>query len=308
MKRVGYLFPGQGSQGVGMGKAFVEAFPLAREMLEAASSRMGFDMGKLMFEADVRLEQTAYTQPAILLVSMMALKLFEKEAKITPLFAMGHSLGEVSAVAAVGGLDAIDAVALVHERGRLMQQACEGAEAGMMVLLGLDDAKAEEICAEGRDNGLSLWPANYNADGQIVLAGLKEDLALMEPKFKEAGAKRAMLLAMSVASHCPLLASAVEPFKALLEAKLKETFRAPVISNVTTEPYRTKAEAVELLSGQLVKPVRYKQSIERVAGDVDVLIEFGHGKVLAGLNKKIATPTISVNDPAILEAALKELA
>jgi len=165
------------------------------------------------------------------------------------------------------------------------------------------------ICATAQAEGKKVWPANYNQDGQLVVAGLKEDLQALETTFKEAGAKRALLLNMSVASHCPLLASAQAPLKAEMQMMLKDTFSAPIISNVTTAPYSTKAEALELLSDQLVKPVKYKQSIAAIAPDVDMAIEFGNGKVLSGLNRRIAKEmtTLNISDMQSLQKAIETL-
>lgn len=310
-KRVAMVFPGQGSQSVGMGKAFYDASDYARSMVEKASERIGVDFKALMFEENDKLDQTQYTQPAILLVSMMAYRLFQEHRTTQPALLLGHSLGEVSAVCAAGAIDYLDAVELVHKRGQLMQAACEGVEAGMMVIVGLDDASVESICTDARNKeNKQVWPANYNQDGQLVVAGLKPDLQSLEATFKAAGAKRALLLNMSVASHCPLLASAQQPLREELEKALHDPFVAPVVSNVTAKPYHTKQQAVELLSEQLIYPVRYKQSIASIAPEVDLAIEFGNGKVLAGLNRRIAKEmkTLNVFDMDSLQATLDALA
>ncbi len=307
MQKTAFLFPGQGSQSVGMGQSFYESSVLAREMVQNASDATGIDFAKLLFEENDLLEQTEYTQPAILLVSAIAHRLFEEAETIRPQFALGHSLGEFSALVSAGALDYIDGVKLVHQRGKLMKAACEGRDAGMMALIGLDDETVEAIAQKARDEGKEVWAANYNSNGQIVAAGNKSDLAQMEAVFKEAGAKRALLLNMSVASHCPLLHSAVEPLKESLENTLKDHFVAPVISNVTAQKYQSKAEAIELLPKQLVMPVRYRQSIEAFEEEVDLLLEFG-GNVLKGLNRRITKkPTMAITDMASLESALEAL-
>lgn len=307
MKKIAFIFPGQGSQAVGMGKAFVERFDSAKEMLLLASDTLGFSFEKLLFEPNDNLSQTKFTQPAILLVSLMAHKLFENELPFKPAFALGHSLGELTAVSAMGGLDLANALKVAEKRGEWMQEACNKVEAGMMVTLGLSDEKAEEICLEAQKEGKEVYPANYNSDGQIVMAGIRSHLASMEDLFKKAGAKRAMLLDMSVASHCPILQSAVEPFKALLNDKLASDLMAPIVSNATNELYTTKEKAVNLLASQLTKPVRYKQAIRSIESGVDLFIEFGHGGVLKGLNKKITDkPTITVSNPDDLEVAIEE--
>ena len=304
-----FLFPGQGSQAVGMGKDFFNNSDIAKQMVSDASERTGIDFETLLFTENDKLEKTEFTQPAILLVSAIAHKLFENEMPIKPVYALGHSLGEFSALTAVGALDPIDAVELVNLRGKLMAQACEGQDVGMLVSLGLDDATVEQICEEQRAAGMQVWPVNYNAEGQIVIAGVKPDLQKLEPIFKEAKARRAMLLNMSVASHCPLLSSATEPLAEKLEAVLRDEFTAPVVSNVTAEKYGTKAEALELLPQQLVSPVRYKQSIAKFDDEVDCYVEFGHGGVLKGLNRKATKkPHFVVSDMQSLANALEEVA
>lgn len=299
-----FIFPGQGSQKIGMGKDFYDNSTVAKEMLEKASQRVGFDFATLLFEENDRLDQTEFSQPAILLVSLIAHRLFIEQCKAVPKAVLGHSLGEFSALSAAGAMDYLDAVELVHQRGLLMKEACEGINAGMMALLGLDDGTVENLTEKERELGKKVWAANYNGDGQIVIAGNKDDLASLEPLFKEAGAKKAVLLPMSVASHCPLLSQAQPKLESYLEQWLKESFVMPVISNVTASAYQSKAEAKTLLSAQLVSPVKYKQSILHVENDVDFFIEFG-GSVLKGLNKRISQkPTHSITDMKSLEEVL----
>ncbi len=308
MTKTAFLYPGQGSQAVGMGRSFVEHSPEAARMLEAASDRLKIDMAGLLFEPNNLLEQTRYTQPAILLVSMMAYRLFARQIPDAPAFALGHSLGEFSALASVGAIDWLDAVELVHLRGDLMQRACEGVDAGMMVALGVADEDVEALCHDARETGAKVWPANYNADGQIVIAGIKSDLVDLEEPLKGAGARRVMLLNMSVASHCPLLEPAVEPLTRALEGSLGDDFKAPVISNVTARAYNTKAEALDLLGRQLVSPVLYKQSIRDNDDLVDRYIEFGHGGVLKGLNRRTTKKeTLVVSDYDSLGAVLERI-
>ncbi len=306
-KKTVFVFPGQGSQSIGMGKSFYDQSEIAREMIENASERIGIDFKKLLFEENDNLEKTEFTQPAILLVSSIAHKLFEDEMMIKSSFAMGHSLGEFSALVSVGALDYLDGVELVHQRGKLMAKNCQNFEAGMMAVIGLNDEKIEEICQEARENAKQIWPANYNSDGQIVVAGVKSDLALMENVFKNAGAKRAILLNMSVASHCPLLSEASDALKPYLEEFLKDEFITPVVSNVTAQIYETKKDAISLLSKQLVMPVLYKQSVKNIEDNIDMFIEFG-GNVLKGINKRVTKkPTYSITDMQSLSNIYQEL-
>ncbi|MDQ7066539.1 MAG: ACP S-malonyltransferase [Sulfurimonas sp.] len=310
MSKIAMIFAGQGSQAVGMGKDFYESSEVAREMFERAGERIGVDFKELIFEENERLGQTAYTQPAILLVQMIAYRLFcDACPDVKPTMFLGHSLGEFSALCASGAIDYVDAVELVHKRGSFMQEACEGVNAGMMVLVGLDDESVEKVCSDAQNAGKKVWPANYNQDGQIVVAGIKDDLASLEQTFKDAGAKRALLLDMSVASHCELLASAQEPLAKIMESMVKNSFLAPIVSNVTTQKYSTKDEAVSLLKEQLIKPVKYKQSILCIAPELDMAIEFGNGVTLKGLNRRIAKElkTLNISDMATLQKVKDEI-
>ena len=299
-----FIFPGQGSQKIGMGKDFYDHSPIAKEMIEKASQRVEIDFTTLLFEENDRLDQTEFAQPAILLVSLIAHRLFEEQCKVMPKVVLGHSLGEFSALSAAGAMDYLDAVELVHQRGLLMKKACEGINAGMMALLGLDDTTVENLTCKERELGKKVWAANYNGDGQIVIAGNRDDLVSLESLFKEAGAKKSVLLPMSVASHCPLLSSAQPKLEAYLDQWLKESFAMPIISNVTASEYQSKVEAKMLLSQQLISPVKYKQSILHVESSTDSFIEFG-GSVLKGLNKRITQkPTYSITDMKSLEEVL----
>lgn len=310
MKKIAMIFAGQGSQATGMGKDFYDNSELAKEMFEEAGKRVGLKFDELIFGEHDLLNQTAYTQPAILLVQMIAYRLFkEKCPDLKAELFLGHSLGEFSALCASGAINYVDAVELVHRRGQLMQDACTDIEVGMMVVMGLDDESVEKICSDALQDGKKVWPANYNQDGQLVVAGMRADLASLEQTFKDAGAKRALLLNMSVASHCELLSPAQIPLKSLMEGMIEENFEAPIISNVTTAPYATKKEAVELLTEQLVKPVKYKQSILAIADSVDIAIEFGNGATLKGLNKRIAPnlETYNISDMKSLIEVVEQI-
>ena len=310
MSKIAMIFSGQGSQAIGMGQDFYNNSDIAKEMFEKAGERIGVDFKELIFEENEKLAQTAFTQPAILLVQMIAYKLFkDKCPDITAELFLGHSLGEFSALCASGAIGYVDAVELVHKRGSFMQSACDEIEAGMMAIVGLDDTAVEKVCADAQAEGKKVWPANYNQDGQLVVAGMKADLASLEQTFKDAGAKRALLLNMSVASHCEILAPAQEPLADIMSGMVNDTFEAPIISNVTTKAYSTKADAISLLKDQLVKPVKYKQSILAIAGDIDMAIEFGNGVVLKGLNRRIAKEltTKNISDMDSLEKVVGEV-
>lgn len=305
---VAFIFPGQGSQSIGMGKDFFENSEIAKDLIESASDRLKIDFKDLLFNENEKINQTEYTQPAILLVSAIAYKLFKKSVDISPKYTLGHSLGEFTSLVASNALNILDALELTHKRGHLMKEACRDKNASMMALIGIADDMAEKVCAEAKKEGKSIWCANYNSDGQIVLAGLRDDLVSYESKFKDAGAKKTMLLNMSVASHCPLLESARVKLDECLDKFLKDNFLFPVISNATAKKYSSKSDAIKLLSKQLVSPVLYKQSILAIENDIDMFIEFGNGNVLKGLNKRITKKnTLNVSDIASLEKTLEQL-
>ncbi len=308
MKKVIFIFPGQGSQSVGMGKDFFENNDIAKDMISQASKRLGINFENLLFEENDKLGLTEFTQPAILLTSCIALEVFKSKSDIKPEFVMGHSLGEFSALVASGAINYLDAVELVHKRGLFMTEACAGAGAGMMALVGLDDETVESMTKDQREAGKKIWAANYNMDGQIVVAGIKSDLESLVDTYKEAGAKRAIVLDMSVASHCELLNSAVEKLQPYLEDFINDEFDVSIISNVTASKYDTKSKAIELLSKQLTSPVKYKHSIAAYANNIDAFIEFGNGVVLKGLNRKITkTVTMNVSDLKSLESTLEKI-
>lgn len=288
-----------------MAREFYETCSAPKELFDAASNAIGVDFKRLMFEENEQLSQTEFTQPAILLSSIVAYKLFENAMPVKPVFALGHSLGEFSALTAAGAFSLADAIFTVYNRGKLMASACSNA--AMMVVLGLGDETLEDLTQDLRNAGKQIWCANYNNDGQVVIAGTRADLETSVEAFKSAGAKRAMLLDMSVASHCPLMEPATAPLAKILGKKMADEFLFGVVSNVNAKKYASKAEALELLPRQLTSPVLYKQSVAAYAGGADLFIEFGGG-VLKGLNKKITDkPTLSIQTPADLELALEEV-
>lgn len=304
-----FIFPGQGSQAQGMGKDFFDSFLIAKEYFEQASDLLKKDMNKLLFQENEELNQTQWTQPAIFLISFIAHKIFQSEFPLLPVAGLGHSLGEISALSTAQGLSFENGIKLTHLRGQMMTQACEGKEAGMMVVIGLKSEVLESFTQDQRtQHKQEIWCANYNGEDQIVLAGKKADLAQNEEKLKNLGAKRALLLPMSVASHCPMLESMRKDFESLLEELLEDKCVNPIISNATTQAYQSKQEAKKLLSEQLVSPVLYKQSIQFLNEKIDGFIEFGHGNVLNGLNKRLgAKTTLNIKDSQSLKESIAVL-
>ena len=279
-----YLFPGQGSQFPGMGKALYERSAEAREMMDKACEILGFPITDIMFGEDAEaLKATRVTQPAIFIHSVVLALCSGLE---TPAMVAGHSLGEFSALAAAGAMDFEDALRLVAIRASAMQKCCEKVPGTMAAVINLPAETVEEICASCA--GLVI-PANYNSDGQIVISGEAEAIAEACSKMKEAGAKRALPLAVSGAFHSPLM----EPARLeLAEAIEKTPFRAPVCpvyQNVTALPSTDPEVIKDNLLRQLTSPVRWTQTIRNMVADgADSFLEIGPGTVLQGLVKRIA--------------------
>lgn len=300
--RVAYIYPGQGSQAVGMGREFYDSSKRARELFSLASDTLGYSFEKLIFEDAKRLNISEFSQPAIVLISAIIGLELKERVDIAPSFVLGHSLGEFSALYEAGAIEFEELLKLVSKRGKLMQRACGDVETGMSVVLGLDDNTVEAICERLRQRGFKIWCANYNSDAQVVVAGVKSDLENAKSSFLEAGAKRAMILNMSVSSHNPLLSSIEEEFGLLLDSALRDSFVCDVISNVTAMPYNTKEEALLLLKKQLTSPVKYKHSIKNSEKRCDLFLEIGYGSVLAGLNRRITDKkTYSINSLKALD-------
>lgn len=301
--KLGFIFPGQGNQFIGMGKSFFDSYTEARDIFEIASDTLQINMKSLLFINNDNINLTKYTQPAVLLVSYIAYKLFSKTNKDIPVFALGHSLGEITANVAADSIKIDKSFELVYKRGELMQKACDDKNASMAVVIGLNDDKLEEFINNKND----IWYVNYNSDAQGVIAGNRSVLSNIENELKEMGAKKYLMLPISIASHCPMLDAIKNDFKNILESVLNDNFKFSVVSNASTELYNNSSKALELLTTQLIKPVLYKQSIIKYQNDVDCFIEFG-GNVLKGLNKRITNkPTYSITDTHSLENTLSEI-
>jgi [acyl-carrier-protein] S-malonyltransferase len=279
-----YVFPGQGAQFTGMGKDLYDSSADARKLFDEAASILGFDISNVMFEgSDEELKQTKVTQPAIFLHSVIQyLTQTPQDAHMVA----GHSLGEFSALVANGALSFSDGLKLVAKRANAMQKACEAIPSTMAAVLGLDDAKVEEICASV--HGDIVVPANYNCPGQLVISGSVEAVHKACELLKAAGAKRALVLPVGGAFHSPLM----EPARAELQEAIEETVfktpRCPIYQNVNAEPSEDITRIRMNLINQLTGPVRWTQSVQRMTSDgADLYIECGPGKVLQGLVKKI---------------------
>lgn len=292
------LFPGQGSQAVGMLSG--HDHPLIAQTFEEASTALGWDLGSLVREGPVEsLNQTARTQPALLAAGIAVWRLWQAQQLPAPAALAGHSLGEYSALVAAGALDFAEALKLVELRGQLMQAAVPEGTGGMAAVVGLEDAALEAFCAEYPGEGV-LEPANYNAPGQVVVAGNVPALEWLEAQGKSRGARMVVRLPMSVPSHCSLLRDAAERlYERLLTLEIRKP-ALPVLHNLDGEA-RDDAEAIRLaLRDQLYRPVRWAATVQKLRNQgLAQCFECGPGKVLVGLNKRIAKDlnSIALEDP-----------
>ncbi|OAI83726.1 ACP S-malonyltransferase [Pseudomonas putida] len=306
-----FVFPGQGSQSLGMLAELGAQYPLVIETFREASEALGYDLWALVQQGpEEQLNQTDKTQPAILTASVALWRLWLAEGGARPAFVSGHSLGEYSALVAAGSLSLADAVRLVERRGQLMQEAVPAGQGAMAAILGLDDADVVAICAEAAQ-GEVVSAVNFNSPGQVVIAGAKAAVDRAMEGCKARGAKRALPLAVSVPSHCELMRPAAERFAESVNAIEWKAPAIPVVQNVSAAvPADLDALKRDLLE-QLYKPVRWVECVQTLAAQGAVqLVECGPGKVLAGLNKRCAdgVTTHNLNTPDAFAATRAALA
>lgn len=281
-----YVFPGQGAQFVGMGKDLYESDPKAKELFDEANDILGYHITDIMFEGtDEDLKQTKVTQPAVFLHSVITALCLDD---FKPDMVAGHSLGEFSALTAAGALSFEEGLRLVYARAMAMQKACEAAPSSMAAVIGMADDVIEKICAEVSKEGSVVVPANYNSPGQVVISGNVEAVKEACAKLKEAGAKRALPLAVGGAFHSPLMEMArVELAKAIEDAPVNQAI-CPVYQNVDALPHTDPSEIKANLLKQLTAPVRWTQSVQHMLADgMTEFAECGPGTVLTGLIGRI---------------------
>ena len=286
---IAFIFPGQGSQCIGMAKDFYDRYVDAKTVFEEASNTLGFDMARLCFEGPAaELNLTQNTQPALLTASVAILNVLNKETSIKPRFLAGHSLGEYTALVASRALDFKDAVRVVAMRGKFMQEAVPQGMGAMAAVIGLTGDIVEGICRESSSENSVVVPANFNSPEQTVISGHKEAVARASNLAKERNAKRVIPLPVSVPSHSPLMKPAAEKLARELDNIKVKALNVPVISNVEAKPLLSEERVKELLEKQLYSPVRWVESIQMMKQEgIESVIEVGPGRVLTGLVKRI---------------------
>ncbi len=312
MKKFAMVFPGQGSQAVGMLAELAAQFPVVEETFKQASEALGYDLWQLVQQGPAEeLNKTWQTQPALLAASVAIYRVWQQQyPHLQPTVMAGHSLGEYSALVCAGVIDFQDAVKLVELRGKVMQQAVPEGTGAMYAIIGLDNDAIIKACKDA-EQGEVVSAVNFNSPGQVVIAGSKAAVERAAAACKEAGAKRALPLAVSVPSHCALMKPAADQLSVSLESIAIKTPNIAVINNVDV---KTESEANAIRSAlvrQLYSPVRWTESVEKMAaGGVEVLVEIGPNKVLTGLTKRIvdSLQAAAVNDPASLAAVEAVLA
>lgn len=302
MGKVAFVFPGQGSQFVGMGQALSEQSEAARSIFQQADEALGFSLSELCFQGpEEELKLTANTQPAILTASIAVLAAFrEQRPDFTPDYVAGHSLGEYSALVAAGALSFADAVKTVRARGQFMEEAVPAGEGAMAAVLNLDRAELHAVCEEVTAAGHPVQLANLNSPGQIVISGSAEGVKQAGEKAKAAGAKRVLPLNVSGPFHSSLMSPAADKLHGVLAGVTVADAKVPVVANVTARPVSEAALIVDSLVKQVSAPVLWEDSVQwMVEQGVTTFVEIGPGKVLSGLIKKIApaeTTILSVQD------------
>lgn len=303
------VFPGQGSQSIGMLSDLSSNFSIVSEIFQEASDALGVDLWKIAQEDQESLNLTENTQPIMLVSGYATYKVLSNEVKLSPVCMAGHSLGEYTALVASKSLNFFDAVKLVRRRAELMQSAVPKGSGSMAAVLGLDDAKVIEICAQSSSYGV-VEAVNFNSPGQVVIAGEKEAVIKACDEMKEAGAKRALVLPVSVPSHCSLMTDAAEEFKTSVDTVNFQMGNERVIHNVDADYARDVEEIKSKLVEQLHKPVLWTLSVDKMKKlGIEKLIEVGPGKVLAGLTRRIdkSLSGSAIIDVATLKSTIEEI-
>ncbi|CDL79771.1 ACP S-malonyltransferase [Xenorhabdus cabanillasii] len=303
------VFPGQGSQSLGMLADLATEFPLIEQTFAEASEVLGYDLWELVQQGPAEeLNKTWKTQPALLAASVAIWRIWQEQGGQTPVMLAGHSLGEYSALVCAGVIEFQQAIKLVEFRGKLMQEAVPEGQGAMYAIIGLDNESIEKACEESAQ-GQIVSPVNFNSPGQVVIAGEKEAVERAGAACKAAGAKRALPLAVSVPSHCALMKSAADQLATALQSVVFNQPQFPVVNNVDVKVEESADAIRDALVRQLYNPVRWTESVEYFATQgVDKILEIGPGKVLTGLTKRIVDTlsAVAVNDVSSLTIALNK--
>lgn len=308
-----FVFPGQGSQSVSMLSELANVYPIVKETFQQASDVLSLDLWRLVQEGPIEeLSQTHNTQPAMLAAGVSIWRVWNQQADLMPNWMAGHSLGEYSALVCSGSIDFEQSVKVVAQRGHLMQEAVPEGVGAMAAVIGLTDDQVINICAESAESAESqvVTAVNFNAPGQVVIAGHAEAVNRAMKAAKEAGAKRAILLPVSVPSHCQLMSSAAEKLFEILQSISVETPHMNLLHNVDVALHENANEIRHALKEQLFSPVRWVDSVQKMQqSGVNTFVECGPGKVLMGLNKRIVKQAdhMSIYDPETLDKVLEHL-
>lgn len=299
------VFPGQGSQSVGMLNELAQAFPIVTDTFQQASDQLGYDLWALVQNGPAEtLNQTQYTQPAMLTAGVAVYRVWQQTTDSQPSVVAGHSLGEYSALVAANAISFSDAVNLVHQRATLMADTMPAGQGAMAAIVGLDDQAVQALCDEAAQ-GEVLAPANFNSIGQTVIAGHTSAVERAVEMASDKGAKLAKIIPVSVPCHCDLLLPAADAFEQALQHTTFNPPHCPVIRNIDVQPHHVD-QMVESLKSQLYRPVRWVETIQAIAGQgIDLIIEMGPGRVLTGLTKRIDRQLTAkaIYDPDTLQQA-----
>ncbi len=310
MGKIAFVFPGQGSQGIGMGQEFYEKYSAAKAVFDIADQQLGFSVSELCFEdSKERLSNTAYTQPALLTASMACFAvLIEKGVRAD--YLAGHSLGEYTSLVASGAIKLDDGVKLVHQRGVIMNEAVLPGQGAMAAVLGLDYLAIDKVCTELTKDGNTVEIANLNCPGQIVISGSKKGIELASHLLKEEGAKKVVILQVSGPFHSSLMEEASTRLAKILDSLDMHPVSVPLITNVNGNILTDSNEIKKMLVEQIKSPVRWEDCVKNLISlGVTTFIEVGPGKVLSGLIKKIdkSVGVLNVEDEASLDKTLATL-
>lgn len=309
MQNIGFVFPGQGSQAMGMSDELADKYPLVKATYQEASTVLGYDLWQLVHSGpEQHLNQTEFTQPALLAASVAIWRIWCGLGGKMPVLLAGHSLGEYTALVCSEAITFSEAIKLVAKRGQLMQAAVAADVGAMAAIIGLEDSQVLAVCEQAALNQM-VKPANFNAPGQVVVAGHKDAVERVIELAKQQGARLAKLIPVSVPSHCPLMQEAANELADYLASIELKTPKIAVVNNIDAQIKWYPDDIKRALVAQLANPVQWVKTIEYFVKQVQVIVECGPGKILAGLNKRITTEvnTLTINNSSLIQEAMAKL-